>query len=169
MLKFLRIAFLCFLMAMVVGSLAGLALWRTQSLRFYSVQTGSMSPVLRPGDLAISVKPNNLQPGDIISYHSSGSAQQIVSHRVTETYPAKGYVVTKGDNLAFPDPPVAYSSITGKTVKAVPEAGHVIDFIHKPAGLISLVYLPALAISAYELSRLLSRYSYRSYGLHGQQ
>lgn len=160
---------MCFLTAMVIASLAGLVLWRTQGLRFYSVQTGSMSPVLKPGDLAISVRPANLQPGDIISYRSSANSQQIVSHRIIQANPSKGYLITKGDNLTQSDPAVPYSSVTGKTVKAIPNAGYLVDFIHKPAGLIGVVYLPALAIAAYELSRLISRLSYHSYGLDGQQ
>jgi signal peptidase I len=165
MLKFLRILSLTILVLLSMASIAGLVLWKTSGLRFYSVQTSSMSPVLQPSDLLITTKPANLQPGDIISYRSSNNTEQIVSHRIVQAYPGKGYVITRGDNLNYPDPPVAYSSVTGKAIKSVPELGYLVDLIHKPLGLISLVYLPALAIAAYELSRLISHISYRSYGL----
>lgn len=163
--RFLQTVFYLFLAVVVVASLAGLVLWKTEGLRLYSVQTGSMRPALQPGDLAISIKPARLEPGDIISYRSSANAQQIISHRLVALYPQKGFVITKGDNLAYADSAVPYSSISGRTIKVIPKAGYFIDVIHQPVGLIGLIYLPALAVSAYELSRLASRLSYRSYGL----
>ena len=165
--KFLRTLFYLFLASLVCLSLAGLVLWRIDDLRLYSVQTDSMTPALQPGDLAISIKPARLQPGDIISYRSSNNSGQIISHRLVQTLPAKGYVITKGDNLSYPDPAVPYSSITGKTIKVIPEMGHAINALRSPVGLIGLVYLPALALAAYELSRLMSHFNYRPYGQSG--
>ncbi len=165
--RFLKALFYVFLASVVSLSLGGLILWKTQGLRFYSVQTDSMRPALQPGDLAISIKPSRLQSGDIISYRSSSNSQQIVSHRLVQTFPGKGYVITKGDNLTYADPAVPYSSITGKTIKIVPKLGYAVNVLRSPAGLIGLVYLPALALAAYELSRLINLMNSRSYGLGG--
>jgi signal peptidase len=167
MFKFLKIYFEIAAALIVLAAASGLVLWKTEGLRFYSVQTGSMSPVLQPGDLVVATKPHlsDLQPGDIISYASPQNPQKIITHRIYQTNPAKGYLVTKGDNLAYQDPPVAYSSITSKAVRAVPKLGYGLDFLHKPAGLIGLVYLPALLITAYELQRLAARFTYARYDL----
>lgn len=163
---FLQFLLGCTLVAIVLGSLAGLALWKTQGMSFYSVQTGSMSPVLQPGDLAVSIKPNlnRLQPGDVISYKSGPNPQKIITHRIYQTNIKKGYLVTKGDNLNYQDPPLAYSYITGKVVKAIPKAGYFMDFLHRPIGLIAIIYLPAILITAYEIHRLASHYQRRTYG-----
>src|SRR6266404_3657691 len=165
MLKFLKICFELSAAVVVLAAAAGLMLWKTEGLRFYSVQTASMSPVLQPGDLVISVKPqaNNLQVGDIISYVSPQNPQKIITHRIYQINPTKGYLVTKGDNLSYQDPPIAYSSVTSKALKAVPKLGRGLDFLHKPLGLIILVYLPATLITAYELQKLAARYAYVRY------
>ncbi|HET7827715.1 MAG TPA: signal peptidase I [Candidatus Saccharimonadales bacterium] len=163
--RFVKVFFYGLLAGAVAASLAGLVFWKFEGLKLYGVQTDSMAPALRRGDLAISLKPAQLQPGDIISYHSSNNASRIISHRLVQIYPAKGYAVTKGDNLAQPDPAVPLSSITGKTVKVLPNLGYAADALRNPAGLIGLVYLPALALSAYELSRLINYLSYRPYWL----
>lgn len=169
MLKFWKIYFELSAGLVVLLATSGLVLWKTEGLRFYSVQTGSMSPVLQPGDLVISVKtqPNHLQVGDIISYASPQNPQKIITHRIYQANLNKGYLVTKGDNLAYQDPPIAYSSVTSKAVKALPKLGYGLDFLHAPLGLISLVYLPATLITAYELQKLAGRYNYAKYQLDG--
>jgi signal peptidase len=167
--KFLRLLIFNILAALVLVSAAGLALWQSQGLRFYSVQTGSMSPALQPGDLAITTKPdiNNLRAGDIISYKSSQNPSKIITHRIYQISQPKGYIVTKGDNLRYPDPPIALSSVTGKAAMAAPKLGQVLNWLHKPLGLIGLIYLPALLITGYELARLMTFFSQRTYGLQG--
>jgi signal peptidase I len=168
MFKFIKFTLAAYLVIAAVASLVWLALWKTDGFKLYSVQTNSMAPVLQPGDLAVSVKanPSNLQIGDIISYHSG---QAVITHRLYKTYPRKGYIVTKGDNLAQADPPIPYSAITGKTVRAIPKLGRALDFLRRPAGLIVLVYLPALFISAYELQRLAANYGSHSYKATARQ
>lgn len=165
--RFFKAFFYLILISIVCLSLGGLVLWKAEGLRLYSVQTDSMVPALQPGDLAISVKPARLQSGDIISYRSSNNSSQIISHRLIKTFLRKGYVIAKGDNLNYPDPAVPYSSITGKTIKVIPKMGYAINTLRSPAGLIGLVYLPALALAAYELSRLAGHINYRPYGQSG--
>jgi signal peptidase I len=165
MLRFLRTFTLILFCAAAVLSLAGLALWKTEGMRFYSVQTASMSPWLQPGDLELTKKPRQLNIGDIVSYASPRDPSLIISHRVYALEPAKGFIVTKGDNLAYPDPPISYRSVTGRTIKAIPKAGYLFDFLHKPAGLIILVYVPALMICGFEFSQLILHFLRRSYGI----
>lgn len=168
MLKFLKFVLLSYLLVAAIGCGIWLVLWRTEGFKLYSVQTGSMAPLLQPGDLAVSIKttPQTLQIGDIINYQGQAGS---VTHRVYQTYPAKGYVITKGDNLAQPDPPVAYKQIAGKTIKVIPGVGRAFDWLRRPVGLISLVYVPAILIMATEMYRLAGYYSRGSYRQTAQQ
>lgn len=142
-----------------------LGLWRTHGMRLYNVQTASMAPVMQPGDLVVTAKADykKLQAGQIVSYQNSQSPKTVITHRIYKTFPDKSYLVTKGDALAQPDPPIPYSSLTGKTTRVVPGSGYVFSFLHQPIGLALLIYLPALLICAYEIQRIANLYSYRSY------
>ncbi len=165
MFKFLKFTFLVYLLMALALAATGLVLWRTAGMRYDSVQTDSMAPLIRPGDFAIStrVNPVDLQAGDIVSYRSSQPGHTVVDHRVYRVFPTQGTLVTKGDNLNYPDPAISYGQVTGKTVTVVPYLGGVLDFIRSPAGLILTVYLPVLLITAYEFSRLAVHFTYRSY------
>jgi signal peptidase I len=162
MFKFLRFILMSYLIVAALGCLAWLVLWRTQGVRLYSVQTGSMAPTIQPGDLVVSTKinPSNLQVGDIVSYKGQPGA---VTHRVYKIFNQKDYLVTKGDNLTQPDPPVSYDQITGKTIKVIPRLGHLFDFLRRPVGLISLVYAPALLIVSIEMYHLAGHFNRRLY------
>ena len=153
--RYLRFVLMSYLvLAVIVGS-GWLALRQAYGLSLYSVQTGSMAPVLRPGDLALSVKPRagQLDIGEIITYKNAAGTS--ITHRIYSIDEASGTMITKGDNLSYPDPPISSSQIQSKTIKAVPGAGHMLDFLHRPLGLILLVYLPALLISALQLQKLI--------------
>lgn len=85
---------------------------------------------LSHGDLSIVVKPNNPKIGDILVYRRFGSDFTVV-HRLVEiprdcrVYGMEGdCYITKGDNNALPDPPVAKQYVVGKFVFAVPLLGY---------------------------------------------
>jgi signal peptidase len=150
---------------LAVAALSGLILYKTAGLRLYSVQSGSMAPAMLIGDLAIDLKaPSSLlKPGDVISYVSSNGSGEIVTHRIVNIDNNKGVVITRGDNLAQADPPVPANAVIGRTVKTVPAAGYLLDQLHKPLLLISLVYIPGLVIAAAEIRRLGCHYGRRPY------
>lgn len=165
MIRFLRFVFGFYLGLAVLLSLIWLGLWQNQGMKLYNLQTNSMVPVMQPGDLVITAKtaPKDLKVGQIISYKNLQNPQTVITHRIYKIYPKQGYVVTKGDGLAQPDPPVSYGDINGKTVKIVPKLGYGFSFLHQPLGLALIVYLPAMLICSYELQRILSLYSYQTY------
>ncbi len=167
MAKFLKYLLALILLALVLASASWLALWRIEKAQLLSVQTGSMEPALKKGDLAINVKaqPDSIKPGDIVSYFSLEDRNKIVTHRVIQANPSQGYFVTKGDNLSQPDPAVPYSALNGKTVKSIPKLGYFFDLLHKPVGLVAFVYLPALAVATFEMWILASHYKNRPYQL----
>jgi signal peptidase I len=146
-------------------ALSGLVLYKTAGLRLYSVQSGSMAPLILTGDLAVDLKTSSsiLKAGDIISYISSNGSGEVVTHRIVNIDNNKGVVITKGDNLAQADPPVPADAIIGRTVKTVPAAGYLLDQLHKPLLLIALVYIPGIVIAAAEVRRLGRHYGRRPY------
>lgn len=147
------------LVALAATTAAGVYFWVEKGVKFYSVQTDSMVPALGVGDLVISEKasPVNIIDGDIISYASLADPRVVVSHRIIAIDRRYGFVTTQGDNLAAADPPVAYSQIQGKTIKAIPLAGYVLDTLRNPLGLLALIYIPVLTIGVIEIKKLASR------------
>jgi len=155
--------------AIVAASLTGLALWRVQGDKLLSVQTGSMVPVLKRGDAVAIVKvdPKTLQAGEIVSYLSPVNSAVTVTHRVVRLDLKHGVVITKGDALAQPDPPVPLDLVLGRVRAQVPKIGFAINELHKPIGLVAGVYLPALGMVVFEVRHLARAYRRRHYRLYG--
>ena len=150
---------------LAVVALSGLVLYKTDGLRLYSVQSGSMAPAILPGDLVINLKTqlSALVPGDVISYTSSNGSGEVITHRIVNIDTNSGVIITKGDNLAQADPPVPTGMVLGRSVKTIPAAGYLLDDLHKPALLIALVYVPGVVIAAAEIRRLGRHYGRRAY------
>jgi signal peptidase len=89
------------------------------------ILTGSMLPVIRPGDMVIlgDADPKALQVGDIVAY----VAEQIqIVHRIMAIQPSPegNLYIFKGDNNDSPDAkPVQEAQIRGKVVQVVPYVG----------------------------------------------
>jgi signal peptidase len=107
--------------------------------RTATMLTGSMSPLIKPGDVVVSVpKPaSELAVGDIISYHIPVEDHRVETHRVISlTHDATGRlaVVTKGDANNGKDPWVA--TLDGDTVwqtkAVVPHVGSWIRTLRAP-------------------------------------
>lgn len=107
--------------------------------RTATMLTGSMAPLIKPGDVVVSVpKPaSELAVGDIISYHIPVEDHRVETHRVISvTHDASGRVsvVTKGDANNGKDPWVA--TLAGDTVwqtkAVVPHLGSWIRTLRTP-------------------------------------
>jgi signal peptidase len=101
--------------------------------------TGSMSPLINPGDVVVSVgKPaSDVAVGDIISYHIPVEDHRVETHRVVKvTHDASGSlaIVTKGDANNGNDPWVA--TLQGDTVwqtkLVIPHLGSAIRALRTP-------------------------------------
>jgi signal peptidase len=97
------------------------------------VASGSMTPILNVGDIAITVStpPKELSKGEIISYYSEGLSAPII-HRVTNIYSNAGdtFIVTKGDANNAEDAPFSASSReVFKTILILPKIGWVSIFL----------------------------------------
>jgi signal peptidase len=115
--------------------------------RTMTMLTGSMSPVIDPGDVTI-VTPlpvDQVAVGMIISYHIPIDDHHLVSHRVVSVERgADGTVTvqTKGDANDANDPwQAALQGDTAYQVRAViPELGHVIEALRAPFVSQAMVY-----------------------------
>lgn len=118
--------------AIILGGLLG------RPVLLAAVPTGSMVPVLRPGDLIV-VSPylgNRLRPGQIVVFRTEKDTSWIV-HRVISGDSAQGYV-TQGDSNPLPDP---YPVLPRHVVGIVPTLGD--EAIRIPRlGLLSLERSP---------------------------
>jgi len=154
----------------LIMSIGSLVLWRANSFQLLSVQTASMSPLLKPGD-AVVTKPvafSSLRPDDVISYHNPAHYQVIITHRIISIETAKHLIITKGDATPIPDQPLDSSLVIGRVSYGLAKAGYILNFLRSPAGLIAAVYLPALCIVLKELRLLVRNYSRPTYQLIGR-
>jgi signal peptidase I len=115
--------------------------------RTMTMLTGSMAPVIDPGDVTI-VTPlpvSDITVGMVIAYHIPIDDQHLVSHRVVSVDRAADgsiTVQTKGDANQAIDPwQATLQGDTAYQVRAViPELGHVIEALRTPLISKALVY-----------------------------
>ena len=85
------------------------------------ILTGSMQPVMDPGDVAIIRKTNEVEPGDVIQYWTG---EIFIIHRIIAIDQTTGKYITKGDNNSAPDgKTVGKEQIKGKMIGVVPKVG----------------------------------------------
>ena len=116
----------------VVTTLSILIIWFAIGVfpvRPYVILTGSMEPVIYPGDVVLVERYiENLQVGDVIQF-SSGN--DYVFHRVIEIVEEDGktFYQTKGDNNSAEDAElVEAQNIKGRMTEVVPKIGYLALF-----------------------------------------
>jgi signal peptidase len=113
-------------------------LWGTSGLMGVKpsvVASGSMTPALEVGDMAIATKVNfdAIRPGDIIQYVKDG---EVIIHRVIEIQDGdKGakVFIAKGDANAVPDDPVQQAAVLGKAILIIPKVGWISIYLRTAA------------------------------------
>ncbi len=128
------------------------------------VLSGSMEPVMSPGDLALvrETEPFDIRPGDIMAFEDpNGRIDVLFTHRVIVVYEEEEGLAfqTKGDAVIDPDPfTVEENQVNGKVVAQIPYVGYL--FHHGQSSLVFLfmVVLPAGMIIFSEV-RNISKYS----------
>lgn len=116
--------------------------------------TGSMSPLINPGDIVIThpLPVADIKVGDIITYHIPVEDQRVETHRVTAitAKPDGTFVVqTKGDANNGNDPWLATISTptVDRHVLTIPHVGEAIRTIRQPLILNTLMYgAPAVLV-----------------------
>ena len=108
-------------------------------VRFYAVESGSMSPAVRAGDLVIDLPTtptSTYRIGDIVTFHPTPGTT--TTHRIAALEAAG--IVTRGD--ANPSSDVGYiqtPSVVGRVAAVVPFGGYVAVFFRQPAGVAALL------------------------------
>lgn len=123
-----------------------------------SVQTDSMYPTLKAGDLIIDRvvdDPSQLQVGDIITFWTLINGERVLNtHRIVEIDDGGGFLVflTKGDNNNMVDPMTVHeSSVVGKYQSRLSGVGKVLDFLQTSTGFLIVVVIPVALFFLYQL------------------
>ncbi len=128
-------------------------------LRVMSIQTESMYPSMKPGDLIFdtAVKDTSkLKIGDIITYWTVIDGERVLNtHRITEIYDGGGYLIfqTKGDNNTIEDSLTVHESeIVGQyNGMKIAGLGKLFDYLQTSTGFLIVVVIPVAIFFLYHL------------------
>lgn len=115
----------------------GAVLWGA-GYRLYAVQTGSMTPTYRPGDLVVTgPATGELSAGDVITFTSPGG-HGLTTHRIAAV--GSDGITTQGDANTTPDVAVLdRDDVVGRVVAGVPRGGYLLVFFQQPSGSASVM------------------------------
>jgi signal peptidase len=127
-----------------------------------TVLSGSMTPVIRTGDLVVddpvnAVEAAHLRVGQIISVRDQPGSATIITHRIIAVRDGNGAVsyITKGDRNNSADLVSRPSSdVIGLFRYAVPRGGYFLNALHRPLVLGLLLASPVLWFIAGPLFQL---------------
>ena len=130
-------------------------------MRFFSIQTDSMYPTIKAGDLIIDAEvkdPSTLNAGDIITFWTVINGQRVLNtHRIVAIYPGGdfgdyGQFVTRGDNNHVDDDlPVHASSIVGVYRTRIGGLGSAFDFLQSSKGFLLIIVIPVAIFFLWQL------------------
>ena len=127
-------------------------------LQIFSIQTDSMYPILRPGDLIVdtAVKdPGTLRKGDIITYWTVINGERTLNtHTIHEIYDGGEYLIfaTKGENNPSADPLTVHESeIVGVYKARIPGIGKFFDYLQTSTGFLLVVVIPVFIFFLFHL------------------
>lgn len=127
-------------------------------LRILSIQTDSMYPFLKPGDLILDTgvkDTSELRKEDVITYWTVINGERVLNtHRIENIYDGGGYLIfeTKGDNNTSADPLTVHESeIVGQYKAKIPGLGKVFDYLQTSTGFLIVVVVPVFIFFIYHL------------------
>lgn len=132
----------------------------TGSSQALIVLSGSMTPLVLPGDMIVakSISSDELTVGDVVVFRGTGEkADSLVTHRIVNIQEGKERVFqTKGDaNEEIDDFKVPASDVVGKLTFVIPFAGHLPEASKNKNLFFLTVILPAGLIILDELKRII--------------
>lgn len=138
---------------------------------FVTVQSDSMNPTFKKGDLIIDKVLTNdekktLQKGDVITYYvdlNGDGVNELNTHRIVDVYEEGGYVyyVTKGDNAQTnpvnDEEPVMHPYVLAKyTGTKIGGVGKFISFLQSSTGFLVVIVIPLVIFFLFELYNFIS-------------
>ena len=126
-----------------------------------TVLSGSMSPVIRTGDMIVddpvtAAQAGHLQVGQIVTFREAAGSTTMITHRIVAVRDQDGLVsyVTKGDaNNAADSPARPASDVVGVFSHDIPRGGYLLADLHRPMVLGLLAAAIALFFAAGPLLR----------------
>lgn len=118
----------------------------------FVVYSGSMAPAINVGDLAVvaPTKPEQLRPGDVITYRTPQNPNLVVTHRlvdVTREDQGRFSFQTKGDaNPVLDTVAVDAGAVLGRVAYTIPKLGYLVDFSKRAEGKVLLIGIPGLLL-----------------------
>ncbi|MBN1374079.1 signal peptidase I [Candidatus Dojkabacteria bacterium] len=116
-------------------------------VKIYAVESESMLPTIKKGDLVIIDEVYTYHKDDIITYTDPNDENQTITHRIINIFQKTSgdeTFVTKGDNNEIQDPfQVTKEMIQGKVIKIIPAIGNWALFSRSVIGIILLLIIPA--------------------------
>ena len=135
-------------------------LWVRKNISWhtYVVQSGSMEPSIRTGDVVFIQKKPSYSETETITFKDS--TKRTITHRIVSVNTdsdGQEYYQTKGDaNQAQDSEVIGYKQVVGKVVWVVPKLGYAIQFGRTPWGLILFFIVPTIII-LYDEIRAIAR------------
>ena len=128
-------------------------------IRILSIQTESMYPTMKPGDMIFDTAVKDtaeLEIGDVITYWTVIDGERVLNtHRISEIYDGGGYLIfeTKGDNNTVSDPLTVHESeIIGQWNGAkISGVGKVFDYLQTSTGFLIVVVIPVAIFFLFHL------------------
>lgn len=151
--------------ALAVVSLVVIALGVTMSaldvpggVKLFTVQSGSMEPVVKTGSVVIVKPQNEYYQGDIITFKDVEKPKVTITHRinsVVEGDSGERLFETKGDANEGADlDKTSKENVLGKVVFNVPYLGYPVAFAKTQTGFIVLIIIPATLLVYGELMNI---------------
>jgi signal peptidase len=115
-----------------------------------TVLSGSMTPVIRTGDLIVDdpvtpAQARRLRPGEIISFRAAPGSPVIITHRIVQRQVDRGIVnyVTKGDANNAPDAILRPAAdVVGVFHYSIRDGGYILSALHRP--LVVVMFLASI-------------------------
>ena len=124
-----------------------------------TVLSGSMAPVLQPGDVVVEKKiaPAEARPGDVVSFKAPEHPSKVYTHRIVRMRVLDDQVqfVTRGDaNTGVERWSVQREGTIARVDLRVPKLGYLTNSIGSKFGRLGFILVPALLLAFVELRRL---------------
>ncbi len=139
--------------AVILFALVGCGIYAWSSgVRFYAVDSGSMSPTFDTGALVVDlpVTPaTTLHVGDVVTFHPTPG--YTATHRIAAIGP--NGITTKGDANTSSD--IGYiqpNMIAGRMAFSVPLGGYVAMFFQRPIGVVGLLLLVLVLFVVWQIT-----------------
>jgi signal peptidase len=124
-------------------AIAGLIfVYISPSFGLYFVKSGSMRPVINPGDIVITGPVGEIRTDNIVTFEQGNA---IVTHRVIAI--ENGKLRTKGDTNEDPDTDLlALDRIQGKYLFRIPYLGFINSFVSNRQGWFVVIIIPTIVL-----------------------